>query len=301
MVSSDAPRFLELTSGLRLAWNEFGAADGAAVFFCHGWPGSRRQASRLDAAAKEFGLRLISFDRPGIAHSSRPAQRTLQDWPPVLAEAADRLGVDRFHIVGVSGGGPYALISAWAFPERVLGAATVCGAPPIAELPDRSQLLLAYRALIGLHKANRQSVRWFFRALRPWVRLPLPRPLRPLALNILSGSDAEALRDPVIFDTCYETFRDAWLGSADGVFADAEIYVQPWGFSPEEIKVPVQVWHGRDDRNFRWPLAEALAQRIPGARLRVIEGEGHFSLPFRQARAILSELRDHAPAAHGCA
>jgi hypothetical protein len=48
----------------------------------------------------------------------------------------------------------------------------------------------------------------------------------------------EALRDPVIFDTCYETFRDAWLGSADGVFADAEIYVQPWGFAPEDIKVP---------------------------------------------------------------
>jgi pimeloyl-ACP methyl ester carboxylesterase len=222
----------------------------------------------------------------------------LQDWPPMLAEAADRLGVDRFHIVGVSGGGPYALISAWAFPERVLGAATVCGAPPIAELPDHSELLLAYRALIGLHKRNRASVRLLFRVLRPCVRIPLPRRLRPLALNVLGDADAEALRDPVIFDACYETFREAWLGSADGVFADAEIYVQPWGFAPEEIKVPVHIWHGRDDNNFRWPLAEALAQRIPGARLQVVEGEGHYSLPFRQARAILGELRDHASVPH---
>jgi pimeloyl-ACP methyl ester carboxylesterase len=124
MVSSDAPRFLELASGLRLAWNEFGAPDGDAVFFCHGWPGRVGRPQARCRQAKEFGFRLISFDRPGIAHSSRPAERTLQDWPPMLAEAADRLGVDRFHIIGVSGGGPYALISAWAFPERVLGAAT---------------------------------------------------------------------------------------------------------------------------------------------------------------------------------
>ena len=58
-----APRFLELSSGLRLAWDEYGAPDGESIFFCHGWPGSRRQAVRLDAAAKEFGFRLLSIDR----------------------------------------------------------------------------------------------------------------------------------------------------------------------------------------------------------------------------------------------
>ena len=49
--------------------------------------------------------------------------------------------------------------------------------------------------------------------------------------------------------------------------------------------------HGRDEHNFRWQLAETLSTRIPGARLHIIENEGHYSLPFRQASAILGAFR----------
>jgi pimeloyl-ACP methyl ester carboxylesterase len=293
---SATPRFLTLSDGNRIAWEEFGTPDGEPVIFCHGWPGSRRQAGRLDGAAKEFGFRILSFDRPGIARSTRPERRTLGDWPPLIEEAARQLCVEKFRILGVSGGGPYALITAWAMPDRVLGAATVCGAPPIAELESHGDLIAAYRALIRLHARRPGAVRWLFRAMRPLVRLPLPRWFRPLMLNILRDTDGLALRDPGIFDACYESFREGWLGSADGVFEDAIIYVQPWGFALEEIRAPVHVWHGRDDRNFRWPLAQSLAARIPGAEFRLVEGEGHYSLPFRQARRILGEWR-HVKAA----
>ena len=287
----DAPRFLELSSGLRLAWAEYGAPDGEPAFFCHGWPGSRRQAVRLDAAAKEFGFRLVSLDRPGVAQSARPVRRTLADWPALLEEVAERLGIGRFCIIGISGGGPYALISAWAFPDRVVGAAIVCGAPPIAEMQDHTLLAPAYRKLIDWHGSRPGAVRWLFRFMRPFVRVPMPRSLRPYVLNILGDADTEALSDPATFETCYDTFREAWAGSADGVFDDAQIYVQPWGFTPEEITTPVHLWHGRDDRNFRWQLAEALAARIPGARLSIIENEGHYSLPFRKSREILGGFR----------
>ena len=123
----------------------------------------------------------------------------------------------------------------------------------------------------------------------------MPRSLRPFVLNILGDADADALSDPAIFEICYDTFREAWAGSADGVFDDAQIYLPPWGFNPENITSPVHLWHGRDDRNFRWQLAESLAARIPGARLSIIENEGHYSLPFRQARRILGEFRASSP------
>ena len=284
-------QIVQLSSGLSLAWEEYGARDGEPLFFCHGWPGSRRQAVRLDAAAKEFGFRLISLDRPGIALSERPPMRTLQDWPSLIEEVASRFKVERFRIIGVSGGGPYALITAWAFPDRVLSVATVCGAPPIAEMSDRSSLMPPYRLLLELHRRSPGTVKWLFRTMRPFVHLPIPRAMRPFVLKLLGKSDAAALRDPAVFDICYDTFREAWAGSADGVFDDAQIYAWPWGFSPEEICVPVDVWHGRDDRNFHWHLAESLAGKIPGARLHLVENEGHYSLPFSQAHTILGELR----------
>jgi pimeloyl-ACP methyl ester carboxylesterase len=289
---SSATLFLELSGGQRLAMLERGAPDGDPIFFCHGWPGTSRQADRLHDAAREFGFRIISFDRPGVAQSSHPMQRTLLDWPPMLAEAADQLGVEKFRLVGVSGGGPYALATAWAMSARVLGVAIVCGAPPIAELAERRQLMPAYRLLLGLYGKSPRAARWLFRALRPVALLPLPRALRPLALKIVGPVDATALADPVLFDNCYDSFRDAWSGSADGVFDDARIYAERWGFAPEEIKVPVHFWHGRGDRNFAWPLADQLAARIPGARVKICDDEGHYSLPFRQARAILGGLRE---------
>ena len=288
---AEAPRFLTLASGLRIAWNEYGAPDGDPLFFFHGWPGSRRQAVRFAAAAKESGFRLLSLDRPGVALSDRPATRTLRDWPALLEEVANRLDVGRFRMVGISGGGPYALMSAWAFPDRVISAATVCGAPPMAEMRDRSLLSPAYRRLIALYEARPEMARWIFRFLRPFIRLPFPGPLRTLVLKALGNIDACARPDPDAFESSHATALDAWAGSADGVFDDAQIYAQPWGFAPEEIRVPVSVWHGRDDRNFRWPVAEALAARIPGARLHLVENEGHYSLPIQQARAILGEFR----------
>jgi pimeloyl-ACP methyl ester carboxylesterase len=203
----DAAYFLTLASGHRLAWNEYGAPDGEPVFFCPGWPGSRRQAARLDAAAKQFGFRLLALDRPGIALSDRPATRALRDWPALLEEVCALLDVARFRIVGVSGGGPYALISAWKFPDRVLAAATVCGAPPIAEMNDRSQLSPVYRKLLTLYESQPGSVRWLFRVMRPFVRLPFPRPIRPFILKMLGGADAETLSDPEIFEICHGTFR----------------------------------------------------------------------------------------------
>ena len=283
--------FLELSNGLRLALAEYGARDGEPVFFCHGWPGSRNQAVRLDAAAKEFGFRMISFDRPGIALSDRQPQRTLRDWPPLLEEIAARLGVGKFRIVGVSGGGPYALISAWAFPDRVLAAVTVCGAPPIAEMRDRSLLMPPYRILLALHDKQPAAVRSLFRVMRPFAGIPMIGWMRPLVLKLIGKADADALSDPAIFAVCFGTFREAWEGSADGVFEDAQVYAQPWGFAPEEIRAPVQMWHGCEDRNFHWQLAESLAARIPGAHLRLVENEGHYSLPFRQAHAILGAMR----------
>ena len=106
----------------------------------------------------------------------------------------------------------------------------------------------------------------------------------------LAHSPLATLRDPTTFGICWENYRDAWLGGADGVFADAEIYAQPWGFAPEEIRVPVRLWHGKQDRNFSWMLAGQLAGRIPGCAVQMVEDEGHQSLPFRRTAEILRDL-----------
>src|SRR4030095_16695873 len=135
-------------SGDRVAFSEYGDAMGVPVMFCHGWPSSRLMAQFTDDAARELGVRIISTDRPGIADSSFVASRKLLDWPPLVSELANFLNLEKFCVLGISGGAPYAYALAWALPERVRAIAVVSGAPDIAELSDHSGLLPLYRWLM---------------------------------------------------------------------------------------------------------------------------------------------------------
>src|ERR1700682_445341 len=139
---------LALGEGGHLAFSEYGDPNGAPVFFCHGWPSSRTMAELTDAAARKLGLRIISPDRPGIRESKFHPNRTLLDWPPLLCELAAHLRIDKF---------------------KILAIAVVSGAPPIAELQDRSGLLALYSRLLALRGSSPGLLRVLFHIARPFA------------------------------------------------------------------------------------------------------------------------------------
>jgi pimeloyl-ACP methyl ester carboxylesterase len=107
---------------------------------------------------------------------------------------------------------------------------------------------------------------------------------------LLRPCDAASLRDDAAFEAIFESQRRAWRGSAEGVMMDAQIYAQPWGFVVEDVRVPVRLWHGTEDRAFAVRLAEEIANRCPDCKARFIQNEGHYSLPIRHMREILEDL-----------
>src|SRR3954465_2442307 len=121
---------LTVAPGRQIAVDESGAPDGHPVFFFHGWPASRLQGAGFSVEARELGVRLLAPDRPGIGLSSAQPGRRLLDWPPVVRELARQMGITRFSVLAISGGGPYALATAFALPEIVDTAVIVSGAPP---------------------------------------------------------------------------------------------------------------------------------------------------------------------------
>jgi pimeloyl-ACP methyl ester carboxylesterase len=287
---SSVPRVVELAGGRKVAFAEYGDPQGAPVFFCHGWPASRLQAGLLDAEGRELGARIIAPDRPGIGWSPAHPGRTLRDWPGLLGGLADALDVEKFRVLGVSGGGPYALAAAWGLPERIPAIAVVCGAPPLAERADPSQLNPVYQWLLRIHRRRPGALRWLFRGTRSLACIRPPTWVRPWLLRLLPTAEAEALADDFIFEACFLNYREAWRGGADGLHSDALIYAEPWGFALEEIRVPVRLWHGKQDRNFAWELSEEIAARLPLCTPRFLEDEAHYSLAIRRRREILADL-----------
>ena len=282
---------VQLQNGGRIAIDEYGDPAGQPVFFCHGWPSSRMMAVLTEEAARDLGLRIISPDRPGVNESAFQKERTLLVWPLTLRDLACELGIERFRVLGISGGAPYAFASAWSMPEQVEAIGIVSGVPPIAELDGHDGLLKLYRWMLVLYRDRPQLLRKFFYLARPFARVRMPIRLRPMLLKLLQPCDAEVLRDSRAFEACFESQRRAWRMSAEGVMIDAEIYARPWGFELEEVRTPVRLWHGKTDRSFSHHLAEEVARRLPNCQARFVEGAGHYSLPIRHMHEILADLK----------
>src|SRR5256714_8226973 len=285
-------KLLRLKNGGDLAFCEYGNAAGTPVLFLHGWPSSRTMAELADKAARELNVRIISPDRPGIRDSSFQENRKLTDWPDVVQQLADHLRLERFYVLAISGGAPYAYATAWKISERVRAVAIASGAPPIADLQDHSGLLALYRRMIWLYRNSPRTLRAFFYLTGVLASIRPPPRLRPLMLKVLQlrQCDATSLEETVAFEACFESQRRAWLSSVKGLIHDAEIFGKPWEFRLEDIDVPVRLWHGTEDRAFSVGVAEYMASRIPNCELRLVEGEGHYSLPIRHMREILSDL-----------
>ena len=285
-------KVVQLEDGAVVAFQEYGDPNGVPVIFCHGWPSSRTMARLTDEPGRDLSIRIISPDRPGICGSSLQRERKLTDWPRVVERIVEHLDLREFRMLAISGGAPYVYATAVAMPQRVQSIAIVGGAPPMAELVNAEGLLPLYRWMLALHRTRPRLLRRLFYLVRPLLSLRPPMRFRPLLLKMLMlrPCDADSLRDGEAFEAIFESQRRAWRSSVEGVMVDAQIYAQPWGFAIEDVRVPVRIWHGKEDRAFSVHLAEEVAKRLPNCKARFVDDAGHYSLPIRHMREILKDL-----------
>lgn len=65
-------------------------------------------------------------------------------------------------------------------------------------------------------------------------------------------------------------------GGVQGLVEDYLISCRPWGFSPAEVRTPVCLWHGMQDRIVPVEHAWQLAAALPSCRASFDPDEGHF-------------------------
>jgi pimeloyl-ACP methyl ester carboxylesterase len=274
-----------LPDGRRLAVTEHGDPGGSPVIFQHGFPGSRKDASWIHAEAALRGVRIVALDRPGYGGSDPRPGRSLLDWPADVAFAANVLGIDRFTVLGVSGGGPYACACAHRLGERVERLLLICAMGPTDDPAVLRRMFAPNR--IGLMLTRR--VPWLpipvFRLLAPVLRRH-PEAVADRLASRLPECDREFFRRNDSRGVFVATLREAFRRGHHGAAADARVYASPWGFDPGRIRVPVRLWHGEADTIVPPEIGRALASRIPACDARFVAGEGHFSIILRQSEAF---------------
>ncbi|MDQ8192311.1 alpha/beta fold hydrolase [Roseibacillus persicicus] len=282
--------FLSLKSGRRLCYGDYGDPEGRPLMYFHGWPSSRLQGFQLQALCLEKGVRLIAPDRPGVGQSDLQPGRTLLDWPPVVEELADHLGWDQFPVMGVSGGGPYAVAMAAALPERVTQGAVVCGAPPLAQFPNRSEMMWPYRALLRIRPHAPFLIPGILK-MSNWIsQYPPDEPPMSWVMKWTADADREALNGNENFESVTRSFREGIAPGTAGVQIDGDVYTSDWEIDFSKITVPIEFWHGEEDKNIPFSMVKEYASWIPNATTRFFPGEGHYSIIMRAPSGVLESL-----------
>lgn len=279
-------RMVRLSDGRRLAYTERGDPAGVPVIHHHGMPGSRLEHEAESEFYRSLGVRVITPDRPGYGLSDPQEHARLLDWPRDVVELADALGLERFGVTALSGGGIYAMACAAAIPERIIEVA-VTGCP--APMQRRG-------ATSGMRLATRVGV--WLGASAPWVlglgatavsRLVkrYPRFVVAQANRDKPPADLRWLSMPSVMGGAAESLQEALRFGASGYVQDICALSRPWGFELDDIKVPVRLWHGDLDTVIPLHHGEYLASLIPGSELQVCPGEAHMLLWNHLAEVLL--------------
>lgn len=264
--------------------------DGAPVLYCHVFPGSRLDGAVMEDAAHEVGARLIAMDRPGFGLSDFQPERTIRDWPSDLAALANHLELERFALLGVSGGGPYAMATAVALGARVTRLALVCGLGRLAD-PDSTSGMNPIQA--GLIQAARRAPRITL-GFNTWITGPFMHHFPGIALHTLTATapvaDREVLADPAIRRALLATAREAFRRGGRGAAWELYLFTHRWDLDPGAVATPTLLWHGEADATVPVAMGRRHAELIPRCQAHFLPDEGHFSLPIRHAAEILEAL-----------
>jgi len=288
-----ASRPVALPDGRQLDVWEGGSPDGVPIIFHSGTPSGRLQAVHGAHAALRQRVRLVSFNRPGYGRSPLT--------PPSLASVgldtlhvADALDIDRFAVLGASGGGPYALATGLADPDRVRAVGVAAGVGPwrLIELADDNDPDLPLLTL-----ADAGDVAGALSGFRAQGAIAYQRMLElddeAMVGEFFLGApesdtgwlDAEATGHWAA------DLRDA-LQSYDGYARDNVAWGADWDIDPAHLRVATWLWYGDLDRIVAPSHGAWLAARIPDARLEIRAGKGHAGTIFEHWDDMLATLRD---------
>jgi pimeloyl-ACP methyl ester carboxylesterase len=256
-----------------------GEPDGKPILVHYGSPNSRHLYGGWIADAEKKGIRLIGYDRPGYGGSTAQPGHTVASAAQDVRVIAEALGHDRLGIWGISGGGPYALACAALLPDLAVAVAAVASVAPYG--------VEGFDYFAGMGELNAEDIKLYFsdpeacrrdtREARERMLAATPEQFAEEIQSLLSPVDAEALTGDLAH-WLTESQKDGLSPGDQGWWDDGAAHLMSWGFDLADIRVPVKIWHGRQDRMVPVQHGQWLAANIPGAQADISDRDGHITM-----------------------
>lgn len=272
-----------LSNGRITAYTEYGNPAGIPIVCFHGMPGSRLLFRVMEQAAFEHGLRLIAPDRPGYGLSEAASTKRLVHYADDIIELADSLGLAEFGVLGVSGGGPYAMACAYKLTHRLTIAAVMSGIGPLNLRNSTAEMVFMNRLMFNLGRFSPALVGFLLPRL---LKMQLPS----MEKHVQEGTSPTADISPEAFAIVAADQQEAIHTGGNGIKFDMTMLWQPWGFDFEAIQTQVYLWHGEADNLAPPALAHHIADHVPHIDAVFYPGEGHIDPLTKHIDEIVAKL-----------
>ena len=236
------------------------------------------------------------MDRPGFGLSTFAPNRRVSDFAADVSFLANHLGIDKFALLGVSGGGHYVITCAALLAERVTRAVVISGSSlPIdtSGMPSMNKLFykgMGTMPLVGTWFQKQQRDMLFKIAKDPNAFMESKQGRK--MLENLPKDEAKLFLDSEFRNMFYRSVVEAYRQGSDSIRAMIqEIELAKKGWEVDLSQIPsglVYIWHGTEDKNVPVSNAYKNAKAIPGAHLEIFEGRGHAT--FFDYQEKLSEI-----------
>jgi pimeloyl-ACP methyl ester carboxylesterase len=251
--------------GRILSYAEHGSVDGSPVLFI---PGAASGSSMAfgGEVLKAHGLRLVSFDRPGLGRSEADPAKTLESVGGDVADLVAELAGHAIPIVANSQGAPFAIAAAIAGAATLLVLVSpgdeVAHPPVTAQLPEDMGRFVRSVAQGSLGEATKAFTSFSASSLFEMIMSDPPT------------ADAPVYQDASFRESFRRTLDEGFAQGPLGYARDTALAMSDWGLDLSAVGVPVHVLFGAEDWTHSPDQGRTLTSRLPNASLTVVPGYG---------------------------
>jgi pimeloyl-ACP methyl ester carboxylesterase len=297
---------MTLPDGRTLGYAEYGHPEGYPLIYFHGYPSSRLEGEAAGPIARRRRIKLYTLDRPGFGLSTYDPDRKVMDWPNDVAAFAKHAGLERFAVLGGSGGGPYAIACARALPaETMTRVGLLAPAGPwdkagikdvmwsswfthLAAIYTPSLLRIVADGAVGSARwavGTNMVKGWIDQTLEALTKKEQEESQKSEALG--EGSTWKLLEDETRpskttaqrRDDTVRILLEAFAQGSEPSVQEARLLTTDWGFKFEDVAYDkIQIWHGTKDINSPISHIRWMAEHLQHADLVEYEDENHFAV-----------------------
>jgi len=271
-----------LPDGRKLAWSRWGNPKKKAVLFCTG-AGMSGSLAFAEGELDAHGVCLFGIDRPGLGRSSPDPAGTLLTWASDVSVLIDSLELTDVRAVGFSQGAPFAL--QLGAVDAVRAVAVVAGQDDFHFEKVFQQLSPSVADMINQLCSDRQGFKSMVEASAnaDW--------LCTMIMTMSSEVDRRIYDDEPFASAYRRCLEEGFRKGPGGYSHDLLNTLSPWPFLLEDLRVPVDLWYGRQDASpvHSPDFGATMIGRLHDGR-HFLEEESGSSILWTSGRRILAEL-----------